>query len=66
MKTNFESYISDDNLAPDYIIDSFFNRIKKLLITYKKDENIIKKELKRLEIVNGKIPTKIKNLLNDN
>lgn len=66
MITKFETYTPNDDLAPDYIIDSFFNRIENLLKTYKKDDKIIKFWLRQLEKVNGKIPTKIEKLLNDN
>lgn len=70
MITSYKKYmnehLSDDNLVPDYIIDTFYNKIKKLLETYKKDDEIIKFWLRQLETVNGKIPSKIEKLLNDN
>jgi len=66
--TNFKKYkMNEKNIAPDFIIDTFYNRIKtKLENGYKKDNNIIKKELDRLILINGTIPDKIKDLLNDN
>ena len=69
MKTlqDFEKYFSDDNLAPDSIIDLFYKRIESRLKTgYKKDSKVIQTELNRLTLVNGKIPAKIEKLLNDN
>jgi hypothetical protein len=54
----------NNNLIPEEIIDTFYNRIKKLIDTHKdKKHPFVKKELDRIKDLNGKIPDKIKNLL---
>lgn len=57
------STVSKD-LIPDSIINSFYDRIKKLLKDADKDHPSIKKELNRILSINGnKIPEKIQTLL---
>lgn len=55
-----------ENLIPDNLIDSFYQRIRKLLDSHKdKSHPFIKKELERIKDLNGKIPEKIKDLLKE-
>jgi hypothetical protein len=54
------------DLMPDELINTFYERIKKLINTHKdKNHPLIKKELDRIISLNTKIPQKIKDLLNE-
>jgi len=57
--------VSKGNLLPDKLIDTFYQRIKVLLNRHNKNHPLVKKELERIEDINGKIPSKIKNLLEE-
>jgi hypothetical protein len=57
---------NENNLVPDDIIDTFYKRIEsRLKAGYKKDSKVIQTELDRLMLVNGRIPEKIKKLLDE-
>jgi len=59
-----KNYNEFDDIIPDYIIDSFYNRIKSRLDKGAgKDSETINRELNRIIIINGTIPNKIKKLL---
>lgn len=57
--------LSGDNLIPDYVIDTFCERIKRLLNDgCSKDSPSIQSELNRIKTLNaGKIPMKVQSLL---
>lgn len=52
------------DLIPDFITDSFYNRIENLLKEVDKDHPSVKRELDRILSINGnKLPKKIQELL---
>jgi len=52
------------DIAPDYIIEAFVKRIEKLFVEgADKEHPSIKRELDLVERVNGRIPNKITELL---
>jgi len=53
-----------DDLMPDNVIDTFYNRIeKKLHCGHNVNDESIQNEIDRIILVNGKIPNKIITLL---
>ena len=70
MITKLRNFINESNnesnIVPDNIIDAFYDRIKKRIADHKdKNHPLVKKELDRIKSINGKIPEKIQELLNE-
>lgn len=56
--------MNEINLIPDYLIETFEKRIKKLLNEGTKDHPSIKREVDRILSINGnKLPKRIKDLI---
>src|ERR1035437_8712295 len=64
---NKEKFEESDDIIPDGLIDTFYQRIENLLKLHNNDKNhpLIQKELHRILSINGKIPDKISDLLNE-
>jgi GH24 family phage-related lysozyme (muramidase) len=62
-----ESYKHTDDIIPDELIDIFYKRIKERIELHGGDKNhpLVKKEIDRVVNLNGKLPDKIKDLLNE-
>ncbi len=66
MIKKYNNFLNENNIIPNNIIDTFYERIKRLIDSHKdKNHPLIKKELDRLESINGNIPKKIQELLNE-